>query len=84
MIHKGIEYYLTATSEPDIWQWRFQIGNSIKTGKTQTRLPALAERRVQLKIDATLKAMSNALVHASAVHPSVMKLIAVEASAKGY
>jgi hypothetical protein len=84
MIHKGIEYYLTATSEPDIWQWRFQIGDSIKTGKTQTRLPALAERRVQLKIDATLKAMSNALIHASAVPPAVMKFMTVEARAKGY
>lgn len=57
MIHKGVQYSLTATAEPDIWQWRFQIGDSIKTGKTQTRLATLAERRVQLKIDAALKAM---------------------------
>lgn len=60
MIHKGVEYFLAATAEPDIWQWRFQIGDTVKTGKTQTRLVTLAERRVQLKIDATLKAMGAA------------------------
>jgi len=37
-----------------------------------------------LKIDATLKAMSNALIHASAVPPAVMKFMTVEARAKGY
>ena len=26
MIYRGVEYSVTATSEPDIWQWRFQIG----------------------------------------------------------
>jgi hypothetical protein len=57
MIHRGVEYFLTATAEPDIWHWRFQIGDRVKSGKTQTRLPTLAERRVQLKIDAALKAM---------------------------
>ena len=56
MIHKGIEYFLTATSESDVWQWRFQIGDEVKTGKTRTRLPSLAERRVQSKIGAALKA----------------------------
>jgi hypothetical protein len=55
MIHKGVEYFLTVTSEPDVWQWRFQIGDHVRTGKTQTRLATLAERRVQLKIDAALK-----------------------------
>ena len=55
MIHKGIEYSVAATVEPDVWQWRFQIGESVKTGKTKTRLGALAARRVQMKIDAVLR-----------------------------
>jgi hypothetical protein len=58
VIHKGIQYSVAATVEPDLWQWRFQIGENVKTGKTKTRLAALAARRVQLKIDAALKASS--------------------------
>lgn len=56
MIYKGVEYTVVQTAEPDVWEWRFQIGDTIKTGKTQTRLQALAARRVQSKIDAALRA----------------------------
>ena len=56
MIYKGIEFTVVATAEPDIWEWRYQIGDKIKTGRTQTRLSALAVRRVQSKIDAALRA----------------------------
>ena len=56
MIYKGVEYTVVATAEPDIWEWRFQICDKTKTGKTQTRLAALAARRVQSKIDAALRA----------------------------
>ena len=56
MIYKGVEYTVVATAEPDIWEWRFQLGETIKTGRTQTRLAALASRRVQSKIDAALRA----------------------------
>jgi hypothetical protein len=80
MIHKGIEYHLTATSEPDIWQWRFAIGDQVKTGKTQTRLAALAERRVQLKIDSVLKALSNAATARS----TLIKYRAIEARAEDF
>jgi hypothetical protein len=55
VIHKGIRYSIAATVEPDIWQWQFQIGDNIRTGKTNTRLAALAARRVQMKIDAALR-----------------------------
>ena len=63
MVHKGISYSVAATVEPDIWQWQFQIGESIRTGKTNTRLAALAARRVQMKIDAALRVsdMSSAI-----------------------
>ena len=56
MIYKDVEYTVVATGEPDIWEWRFQIGDTVKTGRTQTRLAALAARRVQSKIDAALRA----------------------------
>ena len=55
MIYKGVEYTVVATGEPDIWEWRFQIGDTVKAGRTQTRLAALAARRVQSKIDAALR-----------------------------
>jgi hypothetical protein len=38
VIYKGVEYSVTATSEPDVWQWRFQIGERTAAGKTRTRL----------------------------------------------
>jgi hypothetical protein len=56
VIYKGVEYTVMPTAEPDIWEWRFQIGDKVKTGRTQTRLAALAARRVQSKIDAVLRA----------------------------
>ena len=56
MIYKGVEYTVMATAEPDVWEWRYQIGDKVKTGRTQTRLAALATRRVQSKIDAALRA----------------------------
>ena len=56
MIYKGVEYTVVATAEPDIWEWRFQVGDTVKSGRTQTRLVALASRRVQSKIDAALRA----------------------------
>ena len=54
MIYKGVEYSVTATSEPDIGQWRFQIGDLTTTGRTRTRLVHMAARRVHMKIDAAL------------------------------
>jgi len=56
VIHKGVKYTVTATADPEVWEWQYQIGDAIKTGKTQTKLAALAIRRVQGKIDAALRA----------------------------
>lgn len=55
MIHRGVQYTIIATAEPDIWEWRFELDDGIKTGRTQTRLAALAARRVRCKIDAALR-----------------------------
>ena len=38
VIHKGIQYSIAATDEPDIWRWQFEIGDAVRSGKTQTRL----------------------------------------------
>jgi hypothetical protein len=61
--YKGIPYTVVATAEPDIWEWRYQIGDKIKSGRTQTRLSALAARRVQSKIDAALRAARSLAAH---------------------
>jgi hypothetical protein len=55
MNHKGVEYTLTRSETPGIWKWQFRIGNLVKSGRTEARLPLLAMRRVQLKIDRELK-----------------------------
>ena len=59
VIYKGIQYSIAATDEPDIWRWRFQIGDAVRSGRTQTRLAELAARRVQSKIDAVLRASTS-------------------------
>ncbi|WP_407160625.1 hypothetical protein [Bradyrhizobium sp. STM 3557] len=56
MIHRGVQFTVVATAEPDIWEWRYEFGDQVKTGRTQTRLAALAARRVKSKIDAALRA----------------------------
>lgn len=55
MIYRDVQYSVAPTVEPDVWHWQFQIGDDVKTGKTRTRLAAMAARRVQSKIDAALK-----------------------------
>ena len=55
MTHKGVDYTVALTTTPGIWKWQFQIGEKIKTGKTETRIGLLAIRRVQLRIDRELK-----------------------------
>ena len=55
MNHKGIEYTLTRSETPGIWNWQFRIGDLVRSGRTEARLLLLAMRRVQLKIDRELK-----------------------------
>ena len=62
MLYKGVQFSVVATAEPDIWEWRYELDQAVKTGRTQTRLPALAARRVRWKIDAALRARRPALV----------------------
>jgi hypothetical protein len=57
MMHKGVEYTVTPAAT-GVWKWQFQIGDMIKTGKTEAKLQLLAIRRVQLRIDHELKKTS--------------------------
>jgi hypothetical protein len=58
MNHRGIEFTLTKTAIPGVWEWQFRIGETVKTGKTETKIDLLAIRRVQLRIDRELKAIA--------------------------
>jgi hypothetical protein len=71
MTHKGIEYTVAMTAVPSIWKWQFQIGDTVKTGTTETRINLLAIRRVQLRIDRELKKTRTASLRSSTerAHP---------------
>ena len=62
MNHRGVEFTVAKTASPGIWRWQFRIGDTVKTGKTETRIDLLAIRRVQLRIDRELKAMARRTV----------------------
>jgi hypothetical protein len=53
MNRRGIEFTLMQV-EPDLWQWQFRIGNTVTTGKTNTKLKGMAARRAQTRIDREL------------------------------
>ncbi|MGA2289340.1 hypothetical protein [Bradyrhizobium sp.] len=55
MNHRGVEYTVAMTATPGVWKWQFQLGDEIKSGRTETRIALLAIRRVQLRIDRELK-----------------------------
>ena len=58
---KGIEFTVLLV-EPGLWQWRFQIGETATTGKTQTNLMGLAARRAESRIDGALRKLSTEAV----------------------
>jgi hypothetical protein len=33
MNHRGIEYSITQSTTPGVWNWRFSIGDKVVTGK---------------------------------------------------
>ena len=53
MNRKGVEFTLMQ-AQPGLWKWKFQIGETITTGKTQSSLMGIAARRVQQRIDREL------------------------------
>jgi len=58
MKRRGVEFTLVQIG-PRVWRWRFQIGATVSTGKTQTSLMGLAARRVADRIDRELRKPHN-------------------------
>ena len=54
MIRKGIEFTVVE-AEPGFWKWSFRIGETVKTGKTETNLMGMAAHRAQQRIDRELQ-----------------------------
>ena len=50
MKHKGVEYTVESSTTPNVWAWKFMIGDKVVTGKTETAIYFLALRRVQQRI----------------------------------
>jgi hypothetical protein len=53
--HKGVDYTVVKADADGVWRWQFQIGDQIKSGRTETAIEQLAMRRAQLRIDRALK-----------------------------
>ena len=54
MNRRGVEFTLVQV-ERGLWQWRFQIDETVSTGRTQTSLMGMAARRVHQRIDFELR-----------------------------
>ena len=59
MIHRGVTYVITPTTEPNIWKWEFQVAGVVRTGRTEARLELLAVRRVRQHIDRELRRIAD-------------------------
>ena len=59
MKRRGVEFSLMK-AQPGLWKWRFQIGETIVSGSTETKLMGLAVRRVQQRIDRELNLLHRA------------------------
>ena len=53
MNRRGVEFSLMQ-ARPGLWRWRFQIGETVTSGKTEAKLMGLAVRRVEQRIDCEL------------------------------
>ena len=53
MNRKDVEFSLQQV-ESDLWKWQFQIGKTVTSGKTRSRLMGMAAYRVQQRIDQEL------------------------------
>jgi hypothetical protein len=58
MNRRGVEFTLTQV-EPGLWKWQFEIGETVKTGKTRTNLMGMAVHRVRTRIDLELSQPRN-------------------------
>jgi len=54
-IHRGIHYSLKRNGAPGYWRYAYAIDDKVRTGRVQGRLPLLAIRRVQMRIDRDMR-----------------------------
>jgi hypothetical protein len=54
-IHRGIHYAIEPNAAPGYWRYGYTIGDRVRSGRVQGRLPLLAIRRVQMRIDRDMR-----------------------------
>ncbi len=54
-VHRGIHFSLTQNAAPGFWRWAYAVGDRARSGRVQGRLPLLAFRRVQMRIDRDMR-----------------------------
>lgn len=58
MNYRGVDYTVVETTTRGVWKWQFQIGDRVRSGKTETRIELMARRRAQLQINVALSALA--------------------------
>jgi hypothetical protein len=53
--YNGVDYTIVKTVTAGVLKWQFQIGDIVRTGKTETNLEFLARRRAQIHISRALR-----------------------------
>ena len=54
-VHRGIHYALKPNAAPGFWRYAYAIDDKVRSGRVQGRLPQLAIRRVQMRIDRDMR-----------------------------
>ncbi|SDJ70697.1 hypothetical protein SAMN05216338_106142 [Bradyrhizobium sp. Rc2d] len=54
-IYRGVHYSLKRNAAPGYWRYAYAIGDRVRSGRVQGKLPLLAIRRVQMRIDRDLR-----------------------------
>ncbi|MBV9558995.1 MAG: hypothetical protein JOY90_00810 [Bradyrhizobium sp.] len=53
--YKDVECSLVEYESEGVWCYSFRIDHKVVSGRTETRLEALAKRRAQMRIDREIK-----------------------------
>ncbi|WP_275171153.1 hypothetical protein [Bradyrhizobium sp. CSS354] len=56
-IHRGIHFSLKPNAAPGYWRYAYAVGDRARSGRVQGRLPLLAIRRVQMRIDRDMRSI---------------------------
>jgi len=57
-IYRSIHFTLERNSAPGYWRYTYAVGDKVRSGRVQGRLPQLAIRRVKMRIDRDMRAGS--------------------------